>query len=83
MTDSQTVVRKLPRLSPDATCNGQSQGAHLWPQPWGSLLSALVLKYQCCSERAALPGDLELKRTGARDLFKEPVGGARSIFKEK
>lgn len=47
-------------------------------------LLAHVLKYQCCSERAALPGDLELKRTGARDLFKEPVGGgAWSIFKEK
>lgn len=42
-----------------------------------------VVKYQCASERAALPGDLELKRTGARDLFKELVGGACSIFKEK
>lgn len=39
-----------------------------------------VLKYQCCSERAALPGDLELKGTGARDLFKEPVGGSMVYF---
>lgn len=42
-----------------------------------------VLKYQCCSERAALPGDLELKRTGARDLFKEPVGGGHGLFLKK
>lgn len=37
-------------------------------------LPALLLKYQCTIERAALPGDLELKRTGPRDLIKEPVG---------
>lgn len=42
-----------------------------------------VVKYLPTSEKAALPGDLELKRIGARDLFKEVGGGACSIFKEK
>lgn len=42
-----------------------------------------VVKYRPTSEKAALPGDLELKRIGARDLFKEVGGGACSIFKEK
>lgn len=49
-----------------------------------SALLPRVMNYLHARERAALPGDLELKRrTGARDLFKELVGGACSIFKEK
>lgn len=51
--------------------------------PQALCLLPRAVKYQHASERAALTGDLELKRIGAIDLFKELVGGACSIFKEK
>lgn len=43
---------------------------------------SLLLKHQCWAERAALPADLQLGRTGPRDLFKEPVG-EQGLFLKK
>lgn len=71
-----------PRLSPDKLCNWQEQPTWLWSQPSGSLSSSSCDELPTASERAALPGDLEHKGTGARDLFKELWEGYALFLKK-